>query len=74
MTMATRQTGTVKWFSVEKGYGFIQRDRGEDLFVHESDIRGRGINILHQGQIVEFAVETTTKGKKAINVTTPWYT
>ncbi|MGC9521311.1 MAG: cold shock domain-containing protein [Anaerolineae bacterium] len=72
--MATRQTGIVKWFSVEKGYGFIQRNRGKDLFVHESDIRGRGIRVLHEGQVVEFSVESTTRGPKAVNVTTPWYT
>jgi CspA family cold shock protein len=72
--MATRRTGTVKWFSVEKGYGFIQQEQGRDLFVHESDIKGRSINILHQGQVVEFAIEKTNRGSKAINVTTPWYT
>lgn len=72
--MDTRHTGTVKWFSIEKGYGFIQRERGKDLFVHESDIRGRSVKLLHQGQVVEFAVEQTNKGAKAINVTTPWYT
>jgi cold shock protein len=72
--MGTRHTGTVKWFSIEKGYGFIQRERGKDLFVHESDIQGRSMNILHQGQVVEFAVAQTSKGAKAINVTTPWYT
>ncbi|MGC9469599.1 MAG: cold shock domain-containing protein [Anaerolineae bacterium] len=72
--MARRQTGTVKWFSVEKGYGFIQRNQGNDLFVHESDIRGRTIKILHKGQVVEFGIQETSRGLKAVNVTTPWYT
>jgi CspA family cold shock protein len=69
-----RQTGTVKWFNIEKGYGFIQHDRGKDLFVHESDIQGRAVKILHQGQVVEFGIRKTDKGPKAVNVTTPWYT
>jgi CspA family cold shock protein len=72
--MAPRQTGVVKWFNVEKGYGFIARDQGKDLFVHESDIRGRTVKILHEGQVVEFGVRKTNKGLKAVNVTTPWYT
>ncbi len=72
--MASRQSGTVKWYSIEKGYGFIQCNESKDLFVHESDIRGRSVRILHQGQVVEFAIQQTSKGLKAVNVTTPWYT
>ena len=71
--MDNRQSGTVKWYSIDKGYGFIQRQNGRDLFVHESEIRGREIRILHQGQVVEFAVQRTDRGLKAVNVTTPWY-
>lgn len=70
----SRQTGTVKWFDVEKGYGFIERKQGKDLFVHESDIRGRNVRVLHEGQVVEFAVRATSRGLKAADVTTPWYT
>lgn len=71
--MERRHTGTVKWFNVEKGYGFIERDIGKDLFVHESDIYGRTIKVLHEGQVVEFEVARTSRGPKAIKVTTPWY-
>ena len=56
--MSERETGTVKWFSTEKGYGFIQREEGKDVFVHYSAIRGSGFKNLQEGQSVEFAVET----------------
>ena len=73
--MSQRYTGIVKWYNVEKGYGFIhQNNKGKDLFVHESDIRARGVRTLHEGQFVEFAVRRTKKGPKAVNVTAPWYT
>lgn len=72
--MTKRHSGTVKWFSVEKGYGFIQHQKGRDLFVHESEIRGRNVKVLHPGQFVEFNVEQTGRGLKATDVTTPWYT
>jgi cold shock protein len=72
--MTLRHQGTVKWYNVEKGYGFIQRREGNDLFVHESDIRGRNVRVLHEGQVVEFHIERTQRGLKATNVTTPWYT
>ena len=72
--MSERQRGTVKWFDIEKGYGFIQRREGKDLFVHESEIRGRNMRVLHEGQVVEFRIARTDRGPKAVNVTTPWYT
>ncbi|MFN3976910.1 MAG: cold-shock protein [Aquificaceae bacterium] len=62
-------TGTVKWFSKEKGYGFITRDdNGGDVFVHYSAIQQRGFKTLQQGQRVEFDVEQDTKGLRAKNV------
>ncbi|MFN4013392.1 MAG: cold-shock protein [Aquificaceae bacterium] len=62
-------TGTVKWFSKEKGYGFITRDdNGGDVFVHFSAIQQRGFKTLQQGQRVEFDVEQDTKGLRAKNV------
>ena len=72
--MTRRHRGTVKWYSVEKGYGFIQRHEGTDLFVHESDIRGRSVRVLHEGEVVEFHIQDGQRGLKAVNVTTPWYT
>jgi CspA family cold shock protein len=65
-----RSTGTVKWFNASKGYGFIARDGGEDVFVHHSAIQGEGYHTLEEGQRVEFEVETSPKGLKAINVLT----
>ncbi|MCS6957113.1 MAG: cold-shock protein [Aquificaceae bacterium] len=62
-------TGTVKWFSKEKGYGFITRDDNQgDVFVHFSAIQQRGFKTLEQGQRVEFDVEQDTKGLRAKNV------
>lgn len=62
-------TGTVKWFSKEKGYGFITRDDNQgDVFVHFSAIQQRGFKTLQQGQRVEFEVEQDTKGLRAKKV------
>ena len=62
-------TGTVKWFSKEKGYGFITRDDNqEDVFVHFSAIQQRGFKTLQEGQRVEFEVEQDAKGPRAKNV------
>ncbi len=63
-----RETGSVKWFSNEKGYGFIERQNGEDVFVHHSDIQGEGFKTLRQGEQVEFEVEPADKGPKARGV------
>lgn len=61
--------GTVKWFSAEKGYGFIQReDGGPDVFVHYSEIQGSGYRSLEENQKVEFEVGQGTKGPQAQNV------
>ena len=66
--MADRETGTVKWFNDSKGYGFISRDSGDDVFVHYSDVQGSGFRSLREGQKVEFSVEQGDKGPKAANV------
>ena len=63
-----RETGTVKWFSNEKGYGFIERPDGEDVFVHHSNILGDGFKTLDEGETVEYEVEDAEKGPKALNV------
>ena len=67
--MSERTTGTVKWFNASKGYGFIARDGGEDVFVHQSAIQANGYRTLEEGQRVEFEVEMGAKGPKANNVT-----
>jgi CspA family cold shock protein len=61
-------TGTVKFFNAEKGYGFISREQGEDVFVHYSNIQGSGYRSLDQGQRVEFDVAPGRKGDEAQNV------
>ena len=66
--MAERETGTVKWFSDEKGYGFISRQSGSDVFVHYSSIEGTGFRTLGEGQLVEFEVEQGQKGLQAVRV------
>ena len=66
--MADRVTGTVKWFNSSKGYGFISREGGEDVFVHFSAIQGDGYRNLEEGQKVEFAIEKGPKGLQASNV------
>lgn len=60
--------GTVKWFSNEKGYGFISQPEGEDVFVHFSAIETDGYKSLQEGQAVEFEVTDGPKGKQAANV------
>jgi CspA family cold shock protein len=60
--------GRVKWFNDAKGYGFIEQEGGEDVFVHYSNIQGRGYRSLREGQIVQFDIEQTPKGLRAINV------
>jgi CspA family cold shock protein len=61
-------TGTVKFFNAEKGYGFISREQGDDVFVHFSNIQGSGYRTLEQGQRVEFDVAPGRKGEEAQNV------
>ncbi len=67
--MGERTTGTVKWFNATKGFGFIARDGGEDVFVHQTAIQSQGYRTLVEGQRVEFEVEPGPKGPKANNVT-----
>ncbi len=64
-----RVTGTVKWFNDAKGYGFIAREDGDDVFVHYSAVSGSGFRSLNEGQAVEFDVVQGPKGKQAANVT-----
>ena len=66
-----RYLGTVKWFSASKGYGFIAREDGEDVFVHQSVIQTEGYRTLEEGQQVQFSIEQGAKGLKAANVTLP---
>ena len=66
--METRETGSVKWFNGQKGYGFIARDAGDDVFVHYSAIDGEGFRDLAEGERVEFSVEQGPKGPSAVNV------
>ncbi|HEX9616122.1 MAG TPA: cold-shock protein [Anaerolineales bacterium] len=66
--MAERIVGTVKWFNAAKGYGFIGRDGGDDVFVHFSSIQSDGYRRLEKGQQVEFSVEEGPKGLQAAKV------
>ena len=66
--MTERETGTVKWFNGAKGYGFIAREQGDDVFVHFSAIQGQGFRNLDEGQSVEFNVEQGQKGLQETNV------
>lgn len=65
---APREQGHVKWFNASKGFGFITRDNGEDVFVHFRSIRGEGHRMLKDGQRVEFAVSMGSKGPQADDV------
>ncbi len=66
--MSERVTGTVKWFNGSKGYGFISREDGDDVFVHHSAIEAEGYRNLEEGQRVEFTVEQGPKGLQATQV------
>ena len=67
--MADRITGKVKWFNDDKGFGFIEREGGEDVFVHFSSIRGEGFKSLQEGAEVEFELGRGDKGPQALDVT-----
>lgn len=62
------ETGTVKWFNGKKGFGFIERQGGDDVFVHYSAIAGTGFKNLNEGDQVTFEVENGPKGPQAVNV------
>ncbi len=66
--MSDRYVGTVKWFNATKGYGFIGREEGDDVFVHFSAIQMEGYRRLKEGQQVEFSIEEGPKGLQAANV------
>ncbi|NTW16721.1 MAG: cold shock domain-containing protein [Syntrophaceae bacterium] len=66
--MDERETGVVKWFNDKKGYGFISRESGEDVFVHYTSIAGEGFRSLAEGERVEFAVKQDHKGQAAVDV------
>jgi len=66
--MSDRKTGTVKWFDAKKGYGFIELEGSDDIFVHYSDILDEGYKLLKDGQKVEFEIEKDDQGEKARNV------
>ena len=67
--MADRISGKVKWFNDDKGFGFIERDGGEDVFAHFSSIRGEGFKSLQEGVEVEFELGRGDKGPQALDVT-----
>ena len=67
--MADREAGTVKWFNGSKGFGFIERENGGDVFVHYSSIKADGFKSLEKGQKVEFTVGDGPKGQQAQDVT-----
>ncbi|MCH8012367.1 MAG: cold shock domain-containing protein [Candidatus Marinimicrobia bacterium] len=67
--MSQRETGTVKWFNDKKGFGFINREEGTDLFVHQTSIEGDGFRTLKENDKVEFEVVSTQKGQAAAKVT-----
>ncbi len=66
--MSDREAGVVKWFNNQKGYGFIARDSGGDVFVHYSAITGQGYRTLNEGERVEFTVQQGQKGPAAVDV------
>jgi CspA family cold shock protein len=66
--MAERKIGTVKWFNSTKGFGFIEIENGDDVFVHYSEIKATGFRTLEEGQRVEFTVVNGQKGPQAQNV------
>ncbi|MDP2911811.1 MAG: cold-shock protein [Candidatus Omnitrophota bacterium] len=61
--------GNVKWFNIQKAYGFITPENGKDVFVHHSVIQGEGYKSLEEGQEVEFEIQNGPKGEQAVNVT-----
>ncbi len=63
-----KEQGTVKWFNNEKGYGFISRNSGDDVFVHHTAIQGSGFKSLNEGDTIEFEVAQGPKGLQAQNV------
>ena len=63
------EQGTVKWFNADKGFGFIERENGDDVFVHFSAIQSEGFKSLEEGQAVTFSVEEGNRGPQATNVT-----
>ncbi|MEE9512777.1 MAG: cold shock domain-containing protein [Anaerolineales bacterium] len=66
--MSERVQGTVKWFNDGKGYGFIEREDGDDVFVHYNSLQGEGFKSLQEGQRVEFTLEQGEKGPQAVDV------
>ena len=66
--MTERETGTVKWFNDSKGFGFISREVGDDVFVHHTAVEGEGFRSLQENQQVEFSVEQGPKGLRAASV------